>query len=51
VLLGGFDAGPRLPRAIIGADNVARILGAIVPPLARICVVVKPHGVCGLTRR
>jgi RNA polymerase sigma-70 factor (ECF subfamily) len=41
----GGGKGPQLPRAIIGAGNVARVLAAIVSPLVRIGVVVEPHGV------
>ena len=43
------DGGGKAPqwKNIIGADNVARVLAAIVPPFVRIGVVVEPHEVNG----
>jgi RNA polymerase sigma-70 factor (ECF subfamily) len=44
------DSGGKAPqwaRGIIGAENVARVLAAIVPPFVRIGVVVEPHEVNG----
>jgi RNA polymerase sigma-70 factor, ECF subfamily len=38
---------PQFAKAIIGADNVARMLAATIPPLVRIGVVVEPHDVNG----
>jgi RNA polymerase sigma-70 factor (ECF subfamily) len=43
----GGGKAPQFPRPIIGADNVARVLAAIVPSLVRIGVVVEPHEVNG----
>ena len=44
------DSGGKAPqwaKAIMGADNVARVLAAIVPPFVRIGGVVEPHEVNG----
>ena len=38
---------PQFAKAIIGANNVARLLAAMIPPLVRIGVVVEPHEVNG----
>jgi RNA polymerase sigma-70 factor (ECF subfamily) len=43
----GGGKAPQLARAIIGAENVARVLAAIAPPLVQIGVVVQPHEVNG----
>jgi RNA polymerase sigma-70 factor (ECF subfamily) len=43
----GGGKAPQWARHIIGAENVARVLAAIVPPLVRIGVVVEPHEVNG----
>ncbi len=43
----GGGKAPQFARAIIGADHVARVLAAIIPPLVRIGVVVEPHAVNG----
>jgi RNA polymerase sigma-70 factor, ECF subfamily len=43
----GGGKAPQFARGIIGADNVARVLAAIVSPLVRIGVVVEPHEVNG----
>ncbi len=43
----GGGKAPQLPRAIIGAENVARVLAATVAQLVRIGVVVEPHEVNG----
>jgi RNA polymerase sigma-70 factor (ECF subfamily) len=43
----GGGKAPQFAKAIIGADNVARVLAAILPPLVRIGVVVEPHAVNG----
>jgi RNA polymerase sigma-70 factor, ECF subfamily len=45
-----WDSGGKAPqwaRGIIGAENVARVLAAIVPPFFQIGVVVEPHEVNG----
>ena len=38
---------PQLARAVIGAQNVARVLAALVPLFVRVGVVVEPHDVNG----
>ena len=43
----GGGKAPQWARGIIGADNVARVLAAIVPPFVQIGVVVEPHEVNG----
>ena len=43
----GGGKAPQFAKAIIGADNVARVLAATIPPLVRIGVVVEPHDVNG----
>ncbi len=43
----GGGKAPQFAKAIIGADHVARVLAAIIPPLVRIGVVVEPHEVNG----
>jgi RNA polymerase sigma-70 factor, ECF subfamily len=43
----GGGKAPQLPRAIIGAENVARVLASIFPWLARIDVGLEPHEVNG----
>jgi len=49
-MVGDGDGGGKAPqwtKHIIGAENVARVLAAIVPPFVRIGVVVEPHEVNG----
>jgi RNA polymerase sigma-70 factor, ECF subfamily len=55
-----WDSGGKAPqwaRGITSAENVARVLAAMVPPFVRIGVVVEPHEVngqatsCGTSRR
>ena len=43
----GGGKAPALARSVIGADNVARVLAAIFPLLARIDASVEPHEVNG----
>jgi RNA polymerase sigma-70 factor (ECF subfamily) len=43
----GGGKAPQFAKAIVGADNVARLLAAIIPPLVRIGVVVEPDEVNG----
>ena len=43
----GGGKAPQWARGVFGADNVARVLAAIFPLLARIGVVVEPHEVNG----
>lgn len=43
----GGGKAPQWAKDIIGAENVARMLTAIAPPLARIGVVAEPHRVNG----
>jgi RNA polymerase sigma-70 factor (ECF subfamily) len=43
----GGGKAPQWARGIIGAENVARVLAAIVPPIVRIGIVVEPHEVNG----
>ncbi|MGI8879615.1 MAG: RNA polymerase sigma-70 factor [Jatrophihabitans sp.] len=43
----GGGKAPQWARSIVGAENVVRVLAAIVPPLVRIGVVIEPHEVNG----
>lgn len=43
----GGGKAPQFARAIVGAENVARLLATIVPQLAQISVVMEPHEVNG----
>ncbi|AVH57982.1 MULTISPECIES: RNA polymerase sigma-70 factor [Streptomyces] len=43
----GGGKAPQFASAVIGADNVARVLAALVPPFDRIGVVAEPHQVNG----
>ncbi|MEZ0070353.1 RNA polymerase sigma-70 factor (ECF subfamily) [Streptacidiphilus sp. MAP12-20] len=43
----GGGKAPQLARAVTGADNVARVLAAIIPPFVRIGGVMEPHQVNG----
>jgi RNA polymerase sigma-70 factor (ECF subfamily) len=43
----GGGKAPQFAKAIVGADNVARMLAAIIAPLVRIGVVVEPHEMNG----
>ncbi|WP_328923814.1 RNA polymerase sigma-70 factor [Streptomyces sp. NBC_00190] len=43
----GGGKAPQLARAIMGADNVARLLGSVFPRLARVDVTFEPHEVNG----
>ncbi|GGM16408.1 DNA-directed RNA polymerase sigma-70 factor [Streptomyces fumigatiscleroticus] len=43
----GGGKAPQLARAVSGAENVARVLGAVFPWLARIDVTFEPHEVNG----
>ena len=43
----GGGKAPQFAKAIIGADNVSRVLAAFIPPLVRVGVVVEPHEVNG----
>ncbi len=43
----GGGKAPALARALVGADNVARVLGANVPLFARVDATVQPHEVNG----
>ncbi len=43
----GGGKAPQWPRGVLGAENVARVLAAIVGPLVRVGVVVEPHPVNG----
>ncbi|HET6860360.1 MAG TPA: RNA polymerase sigma-70 factor [Streptomyces sp.] len=43
----GGGKAPQLARAVIGAGNVARVLAAVLPLLARIDVTFEPHEVNG----
>ena len=43
----GGGKAPQLARAILGTDNVARVLAAAVAPFARVGVVMEPHEVNG----
>lgn len=49
VQLAGDSGGkaPQLARAVMGADNVARVLGSVFPRLMRIGVTFEPHEVNG----
>jgi RNA polymerase sigma-70 factor (ECF subfamily) len=43
----GGGRAPQLARAVVGAAKVARLLAAIVPPMARIHVTFEPHEING----
>jgi RNA polymerase sigma-70 factor, ECF subfamily len=43
----GSGKAPQWASHIIGAENVARVLAALVPPFVRIGGVVEPHEVSG----
>jgi RNA polymerase sigma-70 factor, ECF subfamily len=43
----GGGKAPQWAKAVIGADNVARVLAAIIPPFLRIGGMVEPHEVNG----
>jgi RNA polymerase sigma-70 factor, ECF subfamily len=43
----GGGRAPQLARAVVGAAKVARLLAAIVPPMARIHVTFEPHQING----
>jgi RNA polymerase sigma-70 factor (ECF subfamily) len=43
----GGGKAPQFPRPIIGADKVARVLAGLMPPMARIGVVLEPHELNG----
>jgi RNA polymerase sigma-70 factor (ECF subfamily) len=43
----GGGKAPQLAKPIIGAQNAARVLAALVPPFIRIGVVMEPHEVNG----
>ncbi len=43
----GGGKAPQLPRHIVGAEKVARVLAAFVAPFTRIGVIVEPHEVNG----
>ncbi|MFF7970085.1 RNA polymerase sigma-70 factor [Streptomyces sp. NPDC007905] len=43
----GGGKAPQLAKAVVGAENVARVLGAVVPWLLRIDVTFEPHEVNG----
>ncbi|MER5423981.1 RNA polymerase sigma-70 factor [Streptosporangium roseum] len=43
----GGGKAPQLARAVIGAENVARLLASVFPPMARIDVTFEPHEVNG----
>ncbi|MEV5542525.1 RNA polymerase sigma-70 factor [Saccharopolyspora shandongensis] len=43
----GGGKAPQLARAVVGADNVARVLGTVFPWLIQIDVVFEPHEVNG----
>ncbi|MFJ8636005.1 RNA polymerase sigma-70 factor [Streptomyces sp. NPDC093568] len=43
----GGGKAPQLARAVVGADNVARLLAAVSPRLARLGIAVEPHEVNG----
>ncbi|MFI6284724.1 RNA polymerase sigma-70 factor [Streptomyces sp. NPDC051018] len=43
----GGGKAPQLARAVIGADNAARLLGALFPHMARVDVTFEPHEVNG----
>ena len=47
VVADGGGKAPQLARAVMGADNVARVLASIFPWLVRIDVTVQPHQVNG----
>ncbi len=43
----GGGKAPQWPKGVLGAENVARVLAAIVGPLIQIGVIVQPHSVNG----
>ncbi|MGR6968355.1 RNA polymerase sigma-70 factor [Streptomyces cynarae] len=43
----GGGKAPQLAKAVIGADNVARVLGGVFPWLTRIAVTFEPHEING----
>ncbi|UXY17934.1 RNA polymerase sigma-70 factor [Streptomyces cynarae] len=43
----GGGKAPQLAKAVIGADNVARVLGSVFPWLTRIAVTFEPHEING----
>ncbi|MDQ0909733.1 RNA polymerase sigma-70 factor (TIGR02957 family) [Streptomyces canus] len=43
----GGGKAPQLARAVVGADNVARLLGSVFPQMARIEVTFEPHQLNG----
>jgi RNA polymerase sigma-70 factor, ECF subfamily len=43
----GGGKAPQVAKAIIGVDNVARVLAASVPPFVRVGIVMEPHEVNG----
>ncbi|MDQ0761683.1 RNA polymerase sigma-70 factor [Streptomyces canus] len=43
----GGGKAPQLARAVVGADNVARLLGSVFPRMARIEVTFEPHQLNG----
>ena len=47
IVADGGGKAPQLARAVMGADNVARVLASIFPWLVRIEVTVQPHQVNG----
>jgi RNA polymerase sigma-70 factor (ECF subfamily) len=47
IVADGGGKAPQLARAVMGADNVARVLASIFPRLVRIDVTVQPHQVNG----
>jgi RNA polymerase sigma-70 factor (ECF subfamily) len=47
IVADGGGKAPQLARAVMGADNVARVLASIFPWLVRIDVTVQPHQVNG----
>jgi RNA polymerase sigma-70 factor (ECF subfamily) len=47
IVADGGGKAPQLPRAVMGAGNVARVLGSVFPWLVRIDVTVQPHQVNG----
>jgi RNA polymerase sigma-70 factor (ECF subfamily) len=47
IVADGGGKAPQLPRAVMGAGNVARVLASIFPWLVRVDVTVQPHQVNG----
>ena len=43
----GGGKAPQLARAVVGADNVARLLASVFPWMARIDVTIEPHEING----